>query len=247
MAREKRPIIYNVGAPEWMVTFGDMMTLLLTFFILLFSVAKLKDAGKVYDMIYALQGMMTGDRPVHGYLLPNYDTIIDDLRNKAEDEKRHFGERGVHPERMMNSEGDGFYSMRVRDQLRIIIEGRVLFDEGSAVLLEEGKGTLENILVPRFKGGPFRIVIRGHTAPGEGPTKDAEDDLGLQRAREVREYFVSREIPADRFELQTVGSRDLPAGEEGGGLDARGIRRRVEIFVSPQAVGTPIESSQART
>ena len=32
----------QAGIPEWVVTFGDMMTLLLTFFVLLFSMSELK-------------------------------------------------------------------------------------------------------------------------------------------------------------------------------------------------------------
>src|SRR6267378_1040589 len=114
----KRPIILHQGAPEWMVTFGDMMSLLLTFFILLFSVAKLKDSGRVYDMIYAIQGKSPGSRPVHGFLLPYYVPIVDVLRDESECERRNFGERGVHSRRVIQSEGDGLYSLRIRDQLK---------------------------------------------------------------------------------------------------------------------------------
>ncbi len=258
----KRPIVIDKGAPEWMVTFGDMMTLLLIFFILLFSVAKLKDAGQVYDMIYALQGNYAGTRPVHGYLLPNYNAMIDDLREEAESEQFHFGERGVHSARVKHSEGNGFYSLRARDHLKIVVEGTALFDEGSPLLLDEGKQTLETLLVPRFRDGPFRIVIRGHAAPGEGATADAEDDLGMERARDVRAFFVSHGIPADRFELQTMGSKgarqagaapkaneaaaepaDAAAEREAADVNRRRLRR-VDIFVSPQASGPPIESGR---
>jgi chemotaxis protein MotB len=245
MSKPKPQIIIHMGAPEWMVTFGDMTSLLLTFFILLCAVAKVKDTGKVYDLIYALQGMFLSSRPVHGYLLPNYAAIMDDLKSQAEEDKRHFGEMGVHGQKVKSPEGDGFYSMRSRDQLKIIIEGNILFEEGSALLLDDGKRTLERLLVPRFQDGPFRIVIRGHSAPGEMPTSEAQDDLGYDRAREVRDYFVQKGIPVPRFEIQTVGDRTAPVGGNPESLDARRLRRRVEIYVSPQAAGPPIEASSA--
>jgi len=244
MAQEKRPIIFLMGAPEWMVTFGDMMSLLLTFFILLFSVAQMKDTGQVYDMIYALQGMATGARPVHGYLLPNYKVQVDDLRN-AEGEKRNFGERGVHSQRVVQSEGDGYHSLRVRDQLKITIEGTVLFEEGQRLLLDEGRRVLEQLLLPRFRDGPFRVVIRGHAAPGEASSSDGEDDLGFQRAREVRDFFVEKGVPAGRFELQTIGSRFAAPRADSGSPEARKHDRRVEIYVSPQATGLPVETENS--
>jgi chemotaxis protein MotB len=241
LAVEKRPILIVHGAPEWMVTFGDMMSLLLTFFILLFSVAKVKDSGRIYDMLYAIQGTSAGSRPVHGYLLPNYDAIVDDLRNESESERRNFGERGIHSQRVLQSEGDGFYSLRVRDQLKITIEGKVLFEDGEWGLLDEGKRVLAKLLVPRFQDGPFRIVVRGHVAPGEAPGVDAEDDLGYRRAREVRDFFVRKGIDPQRFELQSMGSRAAPAGEDRDLAETRRRLRRVEIFVSPQAAGPPVE------
>jgi chemotaxis protein MotB len=244
MPRQRRPVVLIQGAPEWMVTFGDMMSLLLTFFILLFSVARMKDTGQVYDMIYALQGMATGSRPVHGFLLPNPPRRMDDLPGRPEAEKRNFGEGGLHGRRVVQSEGDGFHSMRVRDQLKITVEGRVLFEEGERTLLEEGRRTLERLLVPRFRDGPFRVVIRGHAVAGEAPGADGEDDLGYQRAREVRDFFVERGIPSGRFELQTAGARFSPPGEDQSLPEARRHRRRVEIFVSPQATGLPVEEGR---
>jgi flagellar motor protein MotB len=87
----KRPVIFSMGAPDWMVTFGDMMSLLLTFFILLFSVAKLKDTGRIYDMIHALKGTSTGSPVVHGFLLPNDNAIGDDLRVESEKVEADLG------------------------------------------------------------------------------------------------------------------------------------------------------------
>ncbi|MHC4104970.1 MAG: flagellar motor protein MotB, partial [Planctomycetota bacterium] len=45
MAREKKQVVEDEapGAPEWMVTFSDCMTLLLTFFVLLLSFSSFDD------------------------------------------------------------------------------------------------------------------------------------------------------------------------------------------------------------
>ncbi len=43
------------GVPEWVVTYGDMMSLLLTFFIMLVSMAEMKQDGKVRAALNALE------------------------------------------------------------------------------------------------------------------------------------------------------------------------------------------------
>ena len=42
MADKKCPPCPPMGAPDWMVTYGDLMTLLLCFFVLLFSFSSLE-------------------------------------------------------------------------------------------------------------------------------------------------------------------------------------------------------------
>ena len=43
MAKREKPCECERGAPLWMVTYGDMVTLLLTFFVMLFTVARIED------------------------------------------------------------------------------------------------------------------------------------------------------------------------------------------------------------
>ena len=52
--KKLRPLIVIIGAPEWMATYSDMMSLLLCFFILLFSVAEEK-REKVFELIMGFQ------------------------------------------------------------------------------------------------------------------------------------------------------------------------------------------------
>jgi hypothetical protein len=48
------------GVPEWVVTFGDMMSLLLTFFIMLVSFSELKSEEKYQALMDALQRQYRG-------------------------------------------------------------------------------------------------------------------------------------------------------------------------------------------
>ena len=45
----------NAGIPEWVVTFGDMMSLLLTFFIMLFSMSEIKEEQLYQAVLEALR------------------------------------------------------------------------------------------------------------------------------------------------------------------------------------------------
>jgi len=42
------------GVPEWVVTFGDMMSLLLTFFIMLVSLSEIKEEEKYQAMLESM-------------------------------------------------------------------------------------------------------------------------------------------------------------------------------------------------
>jgi len=45
----------GTGVPEWVVTYGDMMSLLLTFFIMLVSMSELKEDGRNRAMMDAIR------------------------------------------------------------------------------------------------------------------------------------------------------------------------------------------------
>ena len=43
------------GIPEWVVTFGDMMSLLLTFFIMLVSLSEIKEEEKYQALVESMR------------------------------------------------------------------------------------------------------------------------------------------------------------------------------------------------
>ena len=76
MGRKKKkseaPIL--MGAPEWMVTFGDLMSLLLTFFVLLFSMSEIKEK-KIYELIKSFANYFEIESPQAGMHLENFDSV----------------------------------------------------------------------------------------------------------------------------------------------------------------------------
>src|SRR5690606_15939736 len=59
MAIEEEP---EAGIPEWVVTFGDMMSLLLTFFIMLVSMSEMKEEEKYQAMVESFREQFGHDR-----------------------------------------------------------------------------------------------------------------------------------------------------------------------------------------
>ena len=59
MAIEEEP---SPGVPEWVVTFGDMMSLLLTFFIMLISMSEIKEDEKFQGVADSLHQQFGYDK-----------------------------------------------------------------------------------------------------------------------------------------------------------------------------------------
>lgn len=55
MALKKKQEKAEEGAPAWMVTYGDMVTLLLTFFVLLLAMSEIKKDQKVLEFMQAVK------------------------------------------------------------------------------------------------------------------------------------------------------------------------------------------------
>jgi len=64
--REKEKKCPPEGAPDWLNTYGDMVTLVLTFFVLLYALVPKSDPDQTRLVIAAFQGL----GPAHGALLP---------------------------------------------------------------------------------------------------------------------------------------------------------------------------------
>ena len=198
----------------WLLTYGDMMTLLLTFFVLLFSMSTI-DPVKL-EMFSNSMGKALGKKKTKTYSLSEiYKQVVqvveqENLKNVIEVET---SPRGV----------------------AIKIPSEITFESGSAVLDPRIYPILDK-LEPLIRKSVFPIAVEGHTdnVPITSNTYPSNWELSSARACEVVKYYIRRGVDPKRF--QAIGyayTRPRAPGktiEEANSTEAkRAQNRRVEI------------------
>ncbi len=132
----------------------------------------------------------------------------------------------------------------VDDNLLLQIDGRCLFDPGSAAVKEKGRKVLMEIR-GRLHGYPNLIRVIGHTSPLPLP-KNSEfadhQDLGYRRAKAVTAILtdqgedVEKSIAPERIEICSRGDKDAMPDVDPFDAAERQRLDRVDIIVTPYRV-----------
>ena len=69
--RQKKEEQASAGAPLWMVTYSDMVTLLLTFFVMLIAMANFEQVGRVQAVFQSIR-LALGVGGAHELLQPDH-------------------------------------------------------------------------------------------------------------------------------------------------------------------------------
>lgn len=234
MARRRKKAA--AGVPEWVVTYGDMMSLLLTFFILLVSLSEIKDEDQYDEAVHAVQqafGIISGGGLAPMDEIP-LNTVVEQLTETALYKERI--------RKLSQAEDPGIIGReitvkRIREGLLFSLGGRISFEPGSAELKPDGKAQLRR-LADMIRGQTNKLEIRGHAAPGELAAGGAFDnlwDLSYARARAAMSYLAERGIDARRMRL--IGCADKEPMVAGAYTDdERAVNRRVELIVTEALV-----------
>ncbi len=219
------------GAPLWVLTYGDMMSLLLTFFILLFSMASI-DPKKFADVLGAIQTILGAGSTITS---PVSDITPKEVVRKLMNITDLVKDRGSETEA---SPGSRVFVESVRDGLKITIGGRPIFDEGKFEIREDARAVLRTLLNV-VAGYRNKIRILGHTAGSAGdrlPGPNGKWKLGHARAMVVLQYLQGHKVHPARLEAATAAQYQ-PASPEGDGSPGGAERnRRVELIVTEDLI-----------
>ena len=208
MAVEEEP---EAGIPEWVVTFGDMMSLLLTFFIMLVSMSEMKEDEKYQAMVESFRMQfghdMTMASMVPGESRPRGANTPTPIRSMGRAKKKDM-KRGGQPIKSVVGENERVQTVRPGDDSSA--GGNVFFAEHEAELTEENKRDLQRI-IEQIAGKPQRIEIRGHTTrrPLEpNSIYSSLLDLSYARTKNTRAFLIEQGIDPKRIRLGNAGPEE---------------------------------------
>lgn len=202
------PLRQQEDQEDWKLSYGDMVTLLLTFFVVIVTMSQvnlttLKEIGA--SMRRAIKG---------GEPKPRYS-----LSELVEDVKRMIEEEGL----------QGQVDVGITPQgVAINLKGAVLFDLGSTELKPQALPLLTK-LAGKLKDLPYRISVEGHTddLPIHTLRFPSNWELSAARAARVVRFFIQQGIPKGR--LQAVGFADTQPKVPNTSPENRAKNRRVVI------------------
>jgi chemotaxis protein MotB len=234
MARAKQQA--PKGAPEWMVTYGDAMTLLLCFFVILVSMSEIKKDQRFQQVMESLRRAFggyvgaVGSTPIDNVPTNTLIARLLELDVPPDDElKGDSEEEGIH--------GRKIRVTNVRNGIEVVVGGRISFERFSATLLPEGRRLIAKA-AERLRGYNTKILVRGHATreplPEDSIYQNARD-LSYARAKAVASELEQNGVRRVRMTLVAVGDTE-PLVRQAYTDDRRALNRRVEILVTEDLI-----------
>lgn len=233
--RKEQP---DSGAPGWICTFSDMMSLLLCFFILLFAMSTLEKK----QMIQASGSM----RAAFGGLPAPYltETIPDkrtkpEISQEAQTEKKESyskDELRVEEERKVKDWGlqNVIQVTGCEQGIMFRVSGDALFNRGSAKVTEKGFVVLSRLAEELIQFPKNPVIVGGYTDNNPNPMKNGNWLLGAERAYNVMRYLVDYgcrygQVNEKRFSYESYSEFSPLTDVKPNTAIGQALNRRVEI------------------
>ncbi len=233
----------NTGAMRWLLTYADLITLLMVFFVVMYSISTVQ-AQKWAQVASSLKASFYGG------------TSAIDLNNPPGAPGITGGQSGPSP---LEQAGQAIAGAIASDKLpqgvavyygerglTISVEGSLLFPGGQAYLTPEARKVLI-VIAGVLAGLPNKISVEGHTDnyPIHNAQFPSNWDLSVARAVAVVRFLTEdaglkpdRFIAVGRAQWDPLYPNDTPAD--------RAKNRRVDLVVlrgePDTSVGTPVEA-----
>lgn len=217
----KKPQISS-SEKRWLVTFSDLATLLLTFFVMLLGIANV-DLERFRQVVQSLNE----DRGVK--YVPFDNPHLD--KEKAEEYKQEFNQMMEQLNKVIyDNKLQGEVSLEASNNgIRLRVMGKLLFDSGDAILKSNAMdfiGGLADALT-RYK---FFLLVEGHTDSRPIHTSQFPSNWELSGARAACVIRQLKEAGIDPKRLSAIGYADNYPIASNGDAEGRAKNRRVEFI-----------------
>ena len=211
------------GSPAWMATFADMMSLLLTFFILMYAIASQNTSRIMTEVlgtetkslgVLDLIDKITIQKSLQELTGLNNPNILDDMDDIAEDS-----------------------AMAVdTNEAKVVVRvpGANLFKPGQADLQLSGRPVLDSVIAVIRKYPDYKIHIQGHTDDDPISTErfPTNWELSAARATAVLRYFFDKGVEPEK--MTATGYADTFPLASNDTDQGRSLNRRVEFVLEKE-------------
>jgi chemotaxis protein MotB len=232
--RKKKPEEHE-NLERWLITYADLITLLLAFFILMYTMSK-QDSKKYQEVAAHLKAIFSGSTavlatgnvagkvPIELSFKGGAENVAA-LKEQLEKELREIGDKGA---------GDTMQKISlISDERGLVVRAmeKAFFDTGKADLTSRARSALDGI-APVLKNMPNHVRVEGHTDNVPINTSEFRSnwELSVRRATEVVRCLIEQHgFPPDRIsasgyaEYRPIASNDAP--------EDRAKNRRIEIVI----------------
>lgn len=253
-----RPNKKNSGAPKWMVTYSDMITLILVFFILLFSMSNIDDDKfdavtdsfrnrMIFDFYPSsvpleegsgniVEGQSGKDTGLNREPVDNLRVSRDVDTKKIQDALRKEDElnklmKDVQSFLVENDLTDAVSASRTERGVELILQDSILFDSGEADILTSGEPFLDRI-GELLSAIPNYVRVEGHTddRPISSYRYPSNWELSSARGASVIRY-LTEEKNLEQYRFSSVGYGETRPVTENDNKNNWHKNRRVEIVI----------------
>jgi len=234
------------GGANWMDTYGDMVTLLLCFFVLLYSISTISEENwKALVLSFNPDAAVTptettgdegpnadsdgqGGDPEAGtsFAEMTQEQVDIDIEELFQQLKAYVSQEGAQST-ISVTKGDG--------QIFISFNQAIFFDGDKSVLREESKPILDTVgsMLMEASKAIDEIVIQGHTAQAYDTPNNVRNDrfLAVDRATEVLVY-LQENTELDPARLVSSGYGQWRPKAPNDTEENKAKNRRVEMIIS---------------
>ncbi len=197
---------------EWIYTYGDMVTLLLCFFVLLFAMSKSDE-----EKFKAISASFRGGPPASPFMFTGAPTPMENLESALQ--KADIAEV---TDITMDDRG-----------IAVSFSDTAMFKAGSGEPTFEGSQTVEKFARILY-AVPNKVTIEGHTdnVPIKSPIYPSNWELSGARAGSIARLLEKFGIPSGRMEIAGYGSNRPKVSNDTPEL--RRLNRRIDILIKPE-------------
>ena len=203
-----KKVKHEEGAPAWMVTYGDLVTLLLTFFVLLLAMSEVKKEEQFLEFMESVReafGYVGGVQsvPMEQINIPKNiqlsQMLVIPINWEDFSKSPEAGVRGKQPRTRDNRPGDIF-----------VVGGRIQFPSLSAKITEQEQAGIPP-LAQELRGLNTMLKVIGHCSqrPTQGTEFADHFELAYRRACAVRDALVAEGIAQRRILIEVAGTNNL--------------------------------------